>query len=86
MTTFEDLNFRPHPVHLSGVQAVEYFDNGYGVSVICTPFSYGSREGLFELAVMRCGDLCYDTPITDDVLGHLTPDDVTALIERVKNL
>lgn len=57
-----------------------FFPNGYGVSVVRHQFSYGGSEGLFEMAVLS-GDenksnLCYDTPITNDVLGWLTFDDV----------
>ena len=48
------------------------FDNGYGASVICNQGSYGNTDGLFELAVLdKNGNLCYDTPITDDVEGYL---------------
>lgn len=65
------------------VQARYWFANGYGISVIRGPSSYGGSQGLYELAVIeraRCGDgwtICYDTPITDDVLGWLTPEMVT---------
>jgi len=49
------------------------FDNGYGASVICNQGSYGNTDGLFELAVLdKNGNLCYDTPITDDVEGYLS--------------
>ena len=47
------------------------FDNGYGVSVI--DYGYGSHQGLLEMAVIHDDRLCYSTPITSDVIGHLTP-------------
>ena len=63
------------------------FENGYGASVIKHYGSYGYAEDLFELAVLdSIGRLSYDTPITDDVIGHLTNDEVLKLLERIKNL
>ena len=68
------------------------FDNHYGVSVIRGPYTHGGRQGLYELAVlyMAPGDeyseLVYDTPVTNDVEGHLTPDDVTRLMKQVSEL
>ncbi len=64
----------------------QYFDNGYGVSVVCHDFSYGGKSGLFELAVMYNGNIVYDTPITHDVLGYLTFHDVAETIDKVKEL
>ena len=60
------------------------FDNGYGVSVI--EHGYGGDVGLKELAVLHSGEICYDTPITDDVLGYLTDTEVMEIIEQVKQL
>ncbi len=67
------------------------FDNGYGASVIKTKFSYGHDEDLWELAVIKFDehsewDLTYDTPITNDVMGYLTDNEVTELLERIKDL
>ena len=67
------------------------FENGYGASVIKHIGSFGYKQDLFELAVIKRYDnddyyLCYDTPITDDVLGYLTNDDVLKLLERIKKL
>jgi hypothetical protein len=86
---FSELNFDDHP-SWPGVQAKHFFDNGYGVSVIQSPNSYGGSRGLYELAVLE-GDedewqLCYDTPITDDVIGHLTESDVEKLLNEVAAL
>lgn len=85
---FEELKFGPKRDgdFTMGVQARHYFPNGYGVSVIQGPYTYGGPEGLYELAVMTEDGLCYDTPITEDVLGHLTPEEVTGLLAQVEAL
>ena len=91
-TTFNDLQFNPHPLEPDGVRARMFFPNGYGASVIKTSFSYGGKNGLYELAVVRGTEddwhLCYSNPITDadDVLGHLTPGDVTAYLNEIAAL
>lgn len=86
---FSDLQFNPHP-NWEGVQAKHFFPNGYGVSVIQSPNSYGGDDGLYELAVLK-GDetnskITYDTPITRDVIGYLTEDEVTELLTQVSSL
>lgn len=87
MKTFKDLDFKPHPNHLSGVQAVIKFDNGYGASVVCTPYTYGGDRGLYELAVFgKNGHITYDTPITDDVIGYLKEEEVTKILEQIQLL
>ena len=55
-----------------GEQARIQLPNGWGASVIRGPYTYGGREGLWELAVTDDQRIRYDTPITDDVLGWLT--------------
>ena len=70
-----------------GVQVKYKFPNGYGASVVRHSFSYGNEDGLFELGILDPDDhLCYSTPITDDVIGYLTPIDVDKLLIRIKNL
>ena len=88
MKTFDDLTFNPH-LHLhglGGVQARMDFSNGYGVSVVRAFGTYGYEQGLYELAVFAGDDICYDTPVTNDVEGHLTPDAVTDLMQKVQEL
>lgn len=85
MKEFKDLDFKPAP-HGFGVQAREEFPNGYGVSVVRSQHTYGGDRGLFELAVMKDGALCYDTPVTDDVLGYLSEEDVTKALRDVQAL
>jgi hypothetical protein len=87
MKTFKDLVFKEHPNHLGGVQATIYFDNGYGASIVSTPYTYGGKEGLYELAVFgKNGHITYDTPVTNDVEGYLSEDDVTNLLEKIQQL
>jgi hypothetical protein len=87
MKTFKDLEFNPHPNHMGGVQAIAKFDNGYGASVVCTPYTYGGKEGLYELAVLdNDGHLTYESPITNDVLGYLSKEDVTEILIKIQQL
>lgn len=70
-----------------GTQDLYSFPNGYGASVICGPYSYGSKAGLYELAVIGPnGDLDYTTPITSDVLGWLDPEQVQAVLRDISEL
>ena len=75
-----------------GTQVVYKFDNGYGASVVCHEFSYGGDQGLKELAVLTFPDdderyeLCYNTEITDDVLGYLSDEDVADLLVKIEAL
>jgi hypothetical protein len=63
------------------------FDNGYGASVVVGPYTYGGEDGLYELAVLDSnGKLTYETPITSDVEGYLTEDEVTKLLEQIQLL
>lgn len=77
-----------------GVQKVFRFENGYGASVVKNPYSYGGDEGLWELAVVLVYEnegrlswkLTYDTPITEDVLGWLTWEEVEETLRQIEEL
>ena len=86
MITFNDLTFKTHPSHIEGVQARITFENGYGASVVKTPYTYGGDRGLYELAVFKDGEITYATPITDDVIGYLRPEDVTDVMAKIQQL
>lgn len=85
MKTFNDLDFQSMQFGI-GVIARINFDNGYGASVVKSVYSYGGNQDLYELAVIKDDAICYDTPITDDVLGYLTEDDVTKYLSQIQNL
>ena len=77
-----------------GFQLLFRFENDYGASVIKTPYSYGGVEDLWELAVIYYGkatdpsdyELCYDTPITDDVIGWVDDPHVVGYLREIKDL
>jgi hypothetical protein len=76
-----------------GTQKLYRFENGYGASVIRHPFSYGSREGLWELGlIIYLGEgeddweLHYDIQDFPDVIGYLSNSDVEELLTTIKAL
>ena len=71
---------------MGGIQKVYKFPNGYGASVIKHKGSYGYSEGLWELAVLNEGELCYDTEITNDVIGYLNDPEVDRYLRRINQL
>lgn len=63
------------------------FSNGFGASVVRTSFSYGGRDGLFELAVLgHDNHLTYATDITSDVISHLELEDVLETLGQIAQL
>jgi len=72
--------------HMDGIQKLYQFNNGYGASVIKHKGSYGYDKGLWELAVLKEGELCYDTEITGDVIGHLNDPEVDNLLGQIARL
>ena len=88
---FTDLDFQPHPLYKEdGVQAKHMFPNGYGVSIVRFPGSYGFQDDLYEVAIIKGTldefEICYDTPIADDVLGHRDEQDINNILEEVQSL
>lgn len=88
--TFEDLNI--HIANDGRMWAKEFFNNGYGISIIRNFMgAYVSPAILdFEVAVLKgikenCY-ICYDTGITDDVIGYCKPKDITKIMEQIQNL
>ena len=89
---FTDLVFKPHPIIKvsDAVYATTFFPNGYGVVVGRYPGSYGYEQGLYEVAVVKgdeeYNELCYDTPIADDVMGNRDEQDIENIMEEVAAL
>lgn len=95
MKTFKDLEFKAkwedhvslvYPEWKTAEGAHIEFDNRYGVSVITGHGSYTDEASPYELAVLYEGELCYNTHITQDVVGWLTEDKVTELMKQIQEL
>jgi len=93
--TFDDLEFiklddDTDEVNMfyKGVRSKIQFDNGYGASVVSHKYSYGGKEGLYELAVLDGnGNLHYDNPVANgDVIGYLMQSEVTELMKSIQDL
>lgn len=87
---FSDLDFHPHGNMPDGIAARHFFPNGYGVSVVQFPGSYGYDEGLYEVAILKGleedWEICYDTSITDDIIGYQSMEDINILLSQIKSL
>lgn len=78
----ERLVREPHREHVTWK-----FPNGYGASVASNEITHYVPE----LAVLRYteigdGELCYDTPITPDVIPGVTVQDVANALKEIKEL
>jgi hypothetical protein len=81
--SFSDLRFSPRG---GNIFARISFPNGYTASVVCGPYTYGGPAGLYEIAVLFDDVIVYDTPVTSDVLGHLSEGDVTRILNEIASL
>jgi len=87
MKQFKDLEFKKLDHPLNGIQARINFDNGYGASIVSHEHSYGGKTGLYELAVLdKDGNITYDTPVTNDVLGWLDESKVTETMLFIQSI
>ena len=72
---------------LNGYPLLYKFDNGYGASVVQHDYSYGGKDDKYEIAVLdQDGELCYDTPITSDVIGYLTMSEANKILINISHL
>jgi len=74
----QELDWKPHR---AGFIAQGNYENGYGISIL--PEYDGCH---YEVAILKNGKICYDTPITNDVLRFVDVDGVHQIILKVKNL
>lgn len=56
------------------------YPNGYGASIIAM------RNGMFEVAVLHGGCVCYDTPLTNDVERFHTLEEAEAFAIKISQL
>ena len=86
MKTFKDLKFNTHPNAPYFMQQARMdFDNGFGISVVNGQGAY-CDEGTYEIAVLKDGEITYDTHITNDVIGYLSPQEITEIMKDIQEL
>ena len=71
---------------LGGYRGVVHFTNGYSGSICFGETFYSNGVDTYELAVMKHGELCYDTVVTNDVVGHATKSDLEEALSVLENL
>ena len=81
---FKDLLFEKHKKYYFNSHAVHQFPNGYGVSVIDGYCAY-CDNGTYEVAILKNGEICYDTPLTNDVLTYQTPEQIDEILKEVES-
>ena len=68
------------------------FKNGYGASIIPEYRYVGHKQksqvipGLFEVAVFYNGELCYETPLTNDTLRSKNDPEVQDIVQKIQRL
>lgn len=86
--TFQDLKFKPQSF-LKGLQAILFFPNGYGISVVRNELSLTTVD-TWEIAILKGNesyyDLCYSTSITDDVIGYCSEEKVSNIMKQIQDL
>ena len=69
-----------------GIMHRVHYPNGYGASIVKHDGSYGCKSDLWEVAVLDGDGLCYSTPITDDVIGYASDEEVSDICRRIRRL
>ena len=94
--TFKDLEFVMHPILLdaksqdtkeifaNSKHAAMEFENGYGVSVIFGEQFCSNGIDTYEVAIIKDNHVCYDTPLTDNVLAYQNENEVTEIMRKVQ--
>ena len=81
---FENIKFKETKMP-KGIQSLLMFGD-YELSIVQSDFSYGGKQGLYEIAVMK-NDIQVEMPgITqegDTVKGFLTEDEVVGIVKKM---
>lgn len=67
-------------------QAFINFFNGYGASVIFGSTFRSNGIDTYEIAILHDGNVCYDSGITNDVIGHQSKTEITEILEKIQKL
>ena len=85
MQKFTDIPFKETD-HPDGVQAILKFGDKYELSIVKSDFSYGGKNGLYEIGVFQGKEMVTLPGITEDydsVKGFLSEDEVVGIIKKM---
>ena len=84
LQSFEMIEKADYP---GGYQCVLDFGDHHQLSIISGKGAYGGEQGLYEIAVFINGEFGslpgINEHVEDDVMGHLTADEVSAIIKKM---
>lgn len=82
---FNDLVFenRSLPGHK---QAKMFFDNGYGVSVLCGTMFFSNGNDTYEVAVLKGNLIDFNHQVKGDAYGYRTKQEVSDIMARVQRM
>ena len=97
---FKDLLFKQHEMakdafllsspireeYMNAKHAIMQFENGYGVSVLKGTLFYSNGIDTYEVAVLDNNGICYNTSITNDVIGYVDADEVSNIMKQIQEL
>ena len=84
---FEEIKFESTDVP-NGVQALMQFGD-YELSIVKSDFSYGGKQGLYEIGVFKDNEMVSLPGITeehDTVKGFLSEDNVVGIIKKMSSI
>lgn len=97
---FKDLVFKQHEMtknafllpssireeYMNAKHAKMQFENGYGISVLKGTLFYSNGIDTYEVAVLDNNGICYNTSITNDVIGHVDANEVSNIMKQIQEL
>ena len=75
-------DYKEEPLY-DGLHYVAHFNNGYGISIIKHLNSDGHESDLWEIAVLKGNEICYDTDLASDMIGWLTDEEVLTYAMKI---
>ena len=74
----------------NGVQYLYRFPNGFGASVVKHDYSYGSEDGLWEVARIKWGSTGWEFTTnhcdSGDITGWHSDEDVSTILAEIQDL
>jgi len=89
MKTFKDI---PLILEDGCVKGQLIFDNNWGVSILMGPFTKGGLLGKYELTILNWipeknfSVASYNNPISNNSIGHLSQEEIDALMKQIQEL